>query len=145
LSGASAVCLDASFVVKVAMWEDDTPLAQAMLRHWPEHGTRIVGPATVIAESCSVARTKVHRGLIGSSAARKAIAALLRLDLELVPLDNYYFSAWAFAERLHQPTLYDCYYLAVAEAHDCEFWTADRALYRACQPALPWVKLLGRD
>jgi predicted nucleic acid-binding protein len=145
VSDAPAVCLDASFVVKLALWEEDTPNAQAMLQRWLEEGIRVVGPATLMAESCSVARTKVHRGLVSPLAGRKAIATLLSLDIELVPLSDHYLAAWALADRLCQPTLYDCYYLAVAEACGCEFWTADRALFRACRPTLPWVRLLGSE
>lgn len=139
------VCLDASFVVKLAMWEDDTPLAQDLFQSWLEAGVRIVGPSTLMAESCSTARTHVHRGNLPLGKGREAVAALLRLDIEMVPLDDFYLAAWSFAQQLRQPTLYDCYYLAVAEAYGCDFWTADRALHRACRSALPWVRLLGQD
>ncbi|MHB0875497.1 MAG: type II toxin-antitoxin system VapC family toxin [Anaerolineae bacterium] len=140
-----AVCLDASFVVKLVLPEDDTPLAQAMLGRWLEAGTRAVGPTSVMAESCSVVWNRLFRCRIEPDEGTRAITGLLDLDIELIALDGLYLSAWALAEQLHQPTLYDCYYLAVAEAYDCEFWTADRVLYHACQPSLPWVRLLGSN
>lgn len=145
MTEASAVCLDASFVVKLVMPEDDTPLAQAMLGRWLGAGVRPIGPVTAMAESCSVAWNRVHRGRMDPEEGHKAIAALLGLDIELVPLDAFYLRAWALAAQLRQPTLYDCYYLAVAETYDCEFWTADRALYLARRLSLPWVRLLGDD
>jgi predicted nucleic acid-binding protein len=39
---------------------------------------------------------------------------------------------------------YDCFYLALAQRLDTEFWTADRPLSRAAlQADAPWVKWIG--
>jgi hypothetical protein len=37
---------------------------------------------------------------------------------------------------------YDAHYLALAESHNCEFWTADTRLLRAVGDKLSWVRTL---
>jgi hypothetical protein len=51
--------------------------------------------------------------------------------------------AWNLAQRLNQPKVYDCYYLALAELLACEFWTADERLFNTVRHDLGWVKWIG--
>jgi predicted nucleic acid-binding protein len=40
-------------------------------------------------------------------------------------------------------SVYDSWYLSLAEETGCEFWTADEKLYNATQDRLTFVKWLG--
>ncbi|GIV76846.1 MAG: hypothetical protein KatS3mg050_1240 [Litorilinea sp.] len=51
--------------------------------------------------------------------------------------------AWELAKQFNQPRAYDTAYLALAQLHQCDFWTADEKLYNAVKDALPWVKWVG--
>ena len=47
------------------------------------------------------------------------------------------------AVELNQRLAYDSHYLALAEALDCEFWTADQPFYRAARNSYPRVQWIG--
>lgn len=47
------------------------------------------------------------------------------------------------ASLLRQPAVYDCIYLALAEALNGELWTADRNFQRAASAAFNNVRWLG--
>jgi predicted nucleic acid-binding protein len=51
--------------------------------------------------------------------------------------------AFDLAEDMGQPTVYDTIYAAVAEAVQCELWTADAAFHRAASSRLPFIRLLA--
>jgi predicted nucleic acid-binding protein len=71
------------------------------------------------------------------------LEALLSLNISTLSLAGLHRTAWELATRLDQPTAYDAHYLALAQALDCPFWTADRRLYQATRDTLPGVNLLG--
>ncbi len=53
-------------------------------------------------------------------------------------------TARTLADAIQQPRVYDATYLALAQAHACEMWTADERLFNAAQTAgLTWVKFIG--
>jgi predicted nucleic acid-binding protein len=45
--------------------------------------------------------------------------------------------------RKYQRSVYDSWYLSLAEEIGCEFWTADRRLYNAVKDNLGFVKWIG--
>ena len=49
--------------------------------------------------------------------------------------------AFDWTLRLNRAAAYDSYYLALAEALECDLWTADRRLLNAVD--LPWVRWVG--
>ena len=55
---------------------------------------------------------------------------------------DLHWRALELAERFSLPAVYDAPYLALAEGLGGEFWTADGALARTVQPAMPWVRLV---
>ena len=84
------------------------------------------------------------RSLLKTSAVaeRRAVARKVLLhsidDLRL----NWpgFFERSTFAAALHNlPTLYDAYYLALAQARGCDFWTADRRFVNSV-PQVPCVR-----
>ena len=46
-------------------------------------------------------------------------------------------------QRFALPSAYDAHYLALAEARQCECWTADERLWNAVRNALSWVRWIG--
>ena len=67
-----------------------------------------------------------HRTLNSTRFIRLAIAAALQL-----------------ATRLNQRAIYDSHYLALAQALNCEFWTADERFYRSASPNLANIRLIS--
>jgi len=90
-----------------------------------------------------VVRNKVHRGLLLLDEASEALTELLNLPIVLIHLADIHERAWKLASSFDRPNAYDAYYLAVAEALACPFWTADRRLANAVKEFAPGIHLVG--
>ncbi len=52
-------------------------------------------------------------------------------------------AALALSIQYELPTVYDAYYLIVAQRAVCDFWTDDRRLLRILAGRLPYVRWIG--
>jgi predicted nucleic acid-binding protein len=139
----SQVCVDASLVLKLVLSESDSEQAHALWQRWVEGDVDVLAPDHLAVEATSVIRNHVHSRLISAEAGRQAFDALHAQSITLVPSTDLNLRAWQLAELFDRPTAYDTYYLALAEALDCDLWTADRRLVRAVEAMVDWVKWLG--
>jgi predicted nucleic acid-binding protein len=139
----TTTCVDTSFAIKLVLWEEGSLLAKTMWESWVAENVRVIAPCHLVFEGTSVIRNRIHRRLISAPAGEQAFEAFLAQDIELVHPNGFEKRAWELAQRFDRPTAYDACYLAVAEAADCELWTADGRLYRAVHDSLQWVRLLG--
>jgi predicted nucleic acid-binding protein len=138
-----SVCVDASIVIKLVLDERDSAQAQELWTSWLSRSIQPVGPVFLAIEGTSAIRTRAHRKLLTLSEADKAIELLANLRLSYVWNDRLTVRAFELATQLNQPTIYDTLYLAVAEAHDCDFWTADEAFFKTTSAHLTNVHLLA--
>ncbi len=83
----------------------------------------------------------VARGDLSEQEGREAITLLLAVHAQRIPLPSPQESY--DLTRKYQRSVYDSWYLSLAEETDCEFWTADRRLYNAVKDNLDFVKWLG--
>lgn len=139
----SWVCIDANVAVKFYFNEELSELADALWTDLREQQVRFVAPSLARYEMASVARQKIHRGIVDPDEGREALEAMLMLPIKYVELDDLHLRAYDLAQRLNVPTAYDTSYIIVAQDYDCEFWTADRKLVNAARTAFPQVKFLG--
>jgi predicted nucleic acid-binding protein len=83
----------------------------------------------------------VARGHLSEQEGRDAISLFLALHAEKEPLplpqESYELA------RRYQRSVFDSWYLYLAEKTDCEFWTADQRLYNALKGKVPVVRWLG--
>lgn len=129
--------VDAS-VLAVALADDgqDGDVARARLR-----GETLAAPELVDLEVASVLRRQNRRGVLDDRRARLAMTDLAALPvhraahLALVP------RCWELRDNL---TCYDAAYVALAEALDATFLTADRRLAHAAGPTCT-IELLTAD
>jgi predicted nucleic acid-binding protein len=140
---SSEICVDASFAIKLVLPEADSHSASYLWASWSAHEVRVLAPCHLVYEVVSVIRNHVFRTDIELEDGQRALEAFLAQDIELVHPNGFEQRAWELAQRFDRPTAYDAYYLAVAEAANCELWTADSRLYRAVHDSLEWVRLLG--
>lgn len=110
---------------------------------WGANRTDIMGPPLLFSEVTSVIREMVYRQRITPASGEEAFQKFQSMELTVVSFPGLYQRAWQLAVQFNQPRAYDAQYLAVAERESCEFWTTDRRLYNAVQPALPWVRLVA--
>lgn len=86
---------------------------------------------------------RVRRGELTLPAATQRMESLLSAGLELYQPPRLYGRALELVSQLRQGAAYDAHYLALAEALDCELWTADERLYRAVSPVVRRVRWVG--
>ncbi len=141
---ASALCLDASVLVKLYVVEVESDEAERLVDEALDREMDLVGPALLHAEVLSVLQGHLHRGAMTSAQADVALNAFFRLSIDLVHDRHMYERAWQIAGELSVPVVYDAVYLAVAELRGAEFWTADRKLYDKAR-GRPYVHLLGEQ
>jgi len=110
--------VDTSVVVKWTVREAGSDDATDLL------GRALVAPDLIQAELGSVLAKKVRRGEIRADQARRAFAASLDL-VSMMP--SPLFAGAALELSLDLDAIYDCYFLAAAEAYGSFLVTADRA------------------
>lgn len=135
--------VDASIALKWVLKEAGSDAVRDIWRGWVDVGETLIAPALFRAETLSVVRGNVYRGVFTAEEAETAYAVLENLSVEVREPDDLYGAAWRLAIRLNQPTVYDCCYLALADIMGCELWTADARFARAASPHLPRVRLLA--
>jgi len=134
--------VDAGLVVKFVSPEADSAQVETLFARWKEKNIAMVVPAFAPAEMDSVLRQKVVRGELPPDIADAAFQLARRLPITIDVETDCRARAWEIAKQFEFPTVYDAVYLALAEAHLCEFWTADQRLFERVKSALSYVKHL---
>jgi len=119
--------VDASVAFKWLLEEEGSDRAIRWAADQP-----LIAPTLLWAEIGNALLKKVRRGEIEASAARlaqKCLPSFVRGWHELADLVD---PAFVLAVELDHP-VYDCYYLALAEARDVELLTADLRLIETCR------------
>lgn len=116
--------VDASVVLKWVVQETGSAEAEAL--RWAD---QLLAPDLILAECGNAIWKKVRRGEFTRDEAGLAIRLLEQSDIELRPMRNLIVTAVDLSIALDHPA-YDCVYLALAEAEQRPFVTADEALVR---------------
>jgi predicted nucleic acid-binding protein len=101
---------------------------------------QVAAPHLMPVEVASILRRAVRSGEVSSDTASIAHAELLALDVDLLPYWPVASRAWALRDNL---TLYDAWYVALAELLDARLITLDARLARAPGPRCGFVLLEG--
>ena len=141
---ASKVCIDASLGLKLVLSEPDSDQAESEWQNWVRSGVEVEAPFLFLYETTSVLRNRVYRKEITQSEADEALGILAGLGITYLHPTVIRQSAWELARRFNRPTVYDSFYLALAQLEDCPFWTGDRRLFNAVKDQLEWVHALGQ-
>ncbi len=131
------IVVDTSVVVKWAVEEDGAEAARRLI------GEQLFAPDLVIFELGHVLTKKVRRRELDRGDATIAYTQLPLL-LQLIPSRPQERRAFDLAIELHH-SIYDCYFLALAEVAECELVTADEVFVRKLRHGkanIP-VRLLG--
>jgi predicted nucleic acid-binding protein len=127
------ICIDANLVVKWYTFEPYREQAVDLLDEAEQNGITIVAPDSIMPEVGSALRRGVHRGTITPEKGFMAISLLNRAPIKRFDVKDLFADAWRIAERYKLATLYDAYYLALAELRSCDFWTADERFINSVQ------------
>ncbi len=122
--------VDASVAVKWFVAEDLSDAAERILGR----GDALSAPDLVLVEVANALWKKAQLGEIDRADADEALAALAADAIELQPTAPLVRRALALAGEIGHP-VYDCIYLAAAEAGDGVVVTADRRFYEVARAA----------
>lgn len=126
------VVVDASVLAAaVADVGPDGTWSEAAMAEAAREGRSLAGPEIALAEAANVIRRLELAERLTSREADFAQRDLFNLDIELFPFEPLAARAW---ELRHNLTIYDGWYVALAEALSCPLVTLDRRLGRAVGP-----------
>lgn len=137
------VCLDASFVVSMRSPDGFTEQADELWGMWIESEARIIAPPIILSEVTSVLRNHVHRQILSADEGERAFLGFLEMPIEIVQPPDLRERAWRLARDFNRPNAYDAFYVALAQAEDCDLWTCDRRMFNSFR--LPNMRLLSRE
>ncbi len=135
--------VDASLVVKAILPNPEEAACRAVLeRLW---GAQLVAPALWVYEITSTFARAVHFEQLTEDEGRAAINQAFALGIQFIlPDETQSLLAYQWTLKLNRAAAYDSFYLAIAEALEAEFWTADQRLFRSLEPeGLKWLHWSG--
>jgi predicted nucleic acid-binding protein len=138
------ICIDASLALKLVLSEQDSNQAEVKWQNWVSSGVEVAAPYLFIYETSSVLRNRVYRKELTPHEADEAVDILGGLSITYLHPPAVQESAWVLARRFNRPTLYDSFYLALAQDLGCPLWTGDKRLYNSVKDQLDWVHILGQ-
>ena len=136
------VVADASLAFKWLVQEDDSPDALALLDTWNREGRQVAAPHLLLSELANALHQRVVKGELTPQVAARLIEDL-REWVELHDPPHLHARTLELAATLGVRAVYDCHYLALAEALGCELWTADARFRRAASAAFDDVHALS--
>src|SRR5918995_7187010 len=113
--------VDASVALKWFVDEEGSPRAVSLLNS----GEPMIAPDLVVAEVCNAGWKSLRRREIDAAQFDEIAADVSRVFVRLASLDQLIRRAAVIGRELDHP-IYDCLYLALAEAEDVAKVTADR-------------------
>ena len=137
------VVVDASLAFKWLVKEERSDEARAIARSWEGRGVQTAAPHFMPVEVANALHRRVTRNEMSVEEAVGLAESLLASGIELRDPPDLYGRALELASRLEQGAVYDAHYLALAEALDCELWTADETFFRAASPVVDNVRWIG--
>ncbi|MEW6173526.1 MAG: type II toxin-antitoxin system VapC family toxin [Bacillota bacterium] len=133
------VVVDASLAAKWIVSEEGTEAAVDLLERWTEQGLLITAPHLIFIEVSNALHKRVRRGQLTVVNAVTLLDHLISLGIAIQDAASLHARALELADHFGFPATYDAYYLSLAEALRCEFWTADKRLYNSVKHEFEWV------
>jgi predicted nucleic acid-binding protein len=137
------VVVDASLAIKWVLEEPYSAEAGALLDSWAAAGNKLLAPALFLYEIANVLTKRIQRQQLTLAQAKERLRFFLENGPLLRQIADVHTRALELADRFRLPTSYDAHYLALAEFHSCDFWTADERLCNSVKRELKWVHWLG--
>jgi predicted nucleic acid-binding protein len=140
---SGVVVVDASLAVKWLVREVHSDKAYALARSWARAESDPMAPYLMPVEAANALYKRVLRQEITLQEATVLLGALLSIGIDLREPASMHVKAMELAAELQQDAVYDAHYPALAEALDCELWTADERFYRAASSGPTRVRWIG--
>ena len=141
----TSVIVDASLAIKWVLDEEHSLEARTQRVRWAIRNIDVRVPSwfgceianvlfqSIRSQRLTLEEAELKMGVVAS------FVSVLDVEFDLAP------RALRIALATGQKASYDSYYVALAEHHDCELWTADVRFWRTVNPAFPFVQWLGNE
>lgn len=127
MSESSAVCVDASLVVRLFVdFKEQKP--RLLLEQWTQENRELVAPALLYYEVVNALYRYERHGKLSAQIVDEIFEAAAKLPIRLYPDTDLNVRAKRLARRFDLPACYDAHYLALAELLNIELWTCDEKL-----------------
>ena len=141
----SAICVDASFIIRSLTPNPDLQDATGLLEQLVENKQPLIAPSLLSYEVSSVLHRLQHLNRVESQIAQEAFVTFQQLGITLIDSPQLHNLAWRLAQQFGHSRTYDAAYLAVAQLYNAEMWTADKKLYNTVYEQLSWVRILVNE
>ena len=144
MQNSSALCLDASIVIRLILMPDDLAL-QELWKTWDTQNYRLFAPNLLYYEITNAFYQQEKNKILSANFIASALDFVLSLPIQLIGDSALHQRAHELAVQYHLPATYDAHYLALAERLNAELWTTDARLYNSVQSqGVGWVRLSGK-
>ena len=139
------VVIDASIAIKAILPNPLQGYCRALVQTFAD--VQPVAPTLWVYETTSAISKAVHFEQLTENEGRQALEQVDALGVRLfVPDLEQNRIAFGWTLRLKRASAYDSFYLALAEALECDLWTADKKLFNALKDDrmdwLHWIEEL---
>ncbi len=143
MKNSSLVCIDANLLILALLPFPHSERADALLDACRQQRMALVAPALFAFEVSSTLHRLRTLGQISPSAEESAFKHFMAIQVHLSSHPRIFPLARQLALRFHQSRPYEMAYVALAELHGCELWTANRRLVQTVGMELPFVRWIG--
>jgi len=143
MKNSSLVCIDANLLILALLPFPLSERADAFLDECRQLNRALVAPALFAFEVSSTLHRLRLLGQITPAAEEMAFKHFMAIQVHLSSHPRIFPLARQLALRFQQARPYQMAYVALAELHGCELWTADRRLAALVQNELPSVRWIG--
>ncbi len=143
MKNSSLVCIDANLLILALLPFPLSERADAFLDACRRSRVALVAPSLFAFEVASTLHRLRLLGQITAAAEETAFKHFMAIQVHLSSHPRIFPLARQLALRFHQSRVHQMSYVALAELHGCELWTADNRLAATVQDTLPWVRWIG--
>lgn len=143
MKNSSLVCIDANLLILALLPFPHSERADALLEECRTNRTALVAPALFAFEVSSTLHRLRLLDQISAAAEETAFKHFMALQVHLSSHPRIFPLARQLTQRFHRSRPYEMAYVALAELHGCDLWTADRRLAETVGRELPFVRWIG--
>ncbi len=136
---SSVICLDASFLIRTLTPNPQLKQATSLLEKWIENHAALIAPSLLTYEVSSVLRRLQYHKKLDSALAQETFTTFQQLGVAQIDTPQVHNLAWRLAQQFHHARTYVATYLAIAQLHNAELWTADKKLHASVSDQFEWV------
>ena len=138
MSRSSAVCVDASLIVRLLIGPQ-SEIIRSLWDKWAQEEWVMVAPGLIHYEILNALYQSEKHGKLSADTVNEAFDLARSLSIRLYSDAELHLRAIQLTRHFSLPASYDAHYLALAERLGVEFWTCDTNLVKKVGADLPWV------